>query len=182
MQGICYRTAWNWFHADKLPVRSERLPSGAIMVYPEETVESNETCVIYCRVSSHAQKESLERQRKRCEEFCLANGWKITSQVCEVASGMNDRRPKLIKLINSDAKRIVVEHKDRLTRFGFNYLEILLKRLGTEIVVINSVNDDNDDIIKDLVSIITSFCCRLYGLRRGRAKAKRIRDDVKRGD
>lgn len=71
--------------------------------------------------------------------------------------------------------RIIVENKDRLTRFGFNYIE----RLGNfEIIVVNDGDSGEDDLKKDLISVITSFCCRLYGMRRGHAKAKMIKDEL----
>jgi len=180
-QGICYQTAWIWFRDGKLPVRAEQLPTGTILVFPEEKIEKDNTCSIYCRVSSHNKKEDLERQRQRCEAFCLAKGWTITSQVCEVASGMNDKRQKLMKLLDSKATRIVVENKDRLTRFGFNYISMLAGKLGTEIVVINQTDSDKEDLMKDFVSVITSFCCRLYGLRRGRNKVREMKQELSEG-
>ena len=81
-------------------------------------------------------------------------------------------------MLDSQPTTIVVEHKDRLTRFGFNYLDQLLPRLGCELIVINRDAIDENDLMKDLVSIITSFCCRLYGLRRGHNKAKIIRKEL----
>jgi len=92
----------------------------------------------------------------------------------EVASGMNDNRKELNKLLEIKYKYIVIEHKDRLTRFGFNYLETLLFRLGTEIIVINRDREDETDLIKDFISIITSYCCRLYGMRRCETKKEKI--------
>ena len=89
---------------------------------------------------------------------------------------MNDERPKLTKLLESDEpiKRIVVEHKDRLTRFGFNYLEILAKKMNFEIVVVNKVENDKEDLIQDFISVITSFCARIYSRRRVARKTEQI--------
>ena len=87
---------------------------------------------------------------------------------------MNDNRKELNKLLEIKYKYIVIEHKDRLTRFGFNYLETLLSRLGTEIIVINRDKEDETDLIKDFISIITSYCCRLYGMRRCKTKKEKI--------
>jgi predicted site-specific integrase-resolvase len=89
---------------------------------------------------------------------------------------MNDKRKQLIRMLETNPTRIIVENKDRLTRFGFNYLDYLLKKQGCFIEVINLSKEDEEDLIKDLVSIITSFCCRLYGLRRGQNKSKRIKE------
>lgn len=173
-QGIAYITAWRWYKTGKLPVSATQTPSGAILVDP--TPPTGNSAWIYCRVSSYAKKDDLNRQVIRCEEFCYARGWEIRKVVKEIASGMNDARPKLTKLLASKPRRIVVEHKDRLTRFGFGYFEILLPMLDCELVVMNRDTVERDDLMKDLVAIITSFCCRLYGLRRGKTKAKEIRE------
>ena len=78
-------------------------------------------------------------------------------------------------MIDSNPTTIVVEHKDRLTRFGFNYLEKLLLKLNCKIIVINKDYEAENDIIKDMISIVTSFCCRLYGVRRGAKKVGLIK-------
>jgi putative resolvase len=173
-QGISYLTAWRWCRDGKMPCHWERTPSGSILVHPEDRGENLPTYT-YARVSSHDKREDLGRQNKRCADFCEANGWAVERQFKEVASGMNDSRKQLLKLFDQPKGRLVVEHKDRLTRFGFNYIETLLQRLGWEVVVINRDADDQDDLLKDLVSIITSFCCRLYGLRRGQRKAAELK-------
>lgn len=170
-QGIRYETAWRWFKAGKLPVPAIKTPTGMILVQiDEEQKPVGNGNWIYCRVSSHAKKDDLARQVERCEAFCSSRGWVIDGVVSEVASGMNDSRQKLMRLIDKKPARIIVEHKDRLTRFGFNYLETLLPKLGCEIVVMNRT-DGKDDLMQDLVAVVTSFCCRLYGKRRGTRRA-----------
>lgn len=175
-QGIGYLTAWRWFHAGTLPVKAFQTISGSILV--EDTpIQTNLNQVwIYARVSSHDKKDDLERQTERCSEFCRARGWEIQKVIKEIGSGMNDSRPKLLKLLSENPSRIVVEHKDRLTRFGFKYFEVLLPKLGCELIVINRDPEEATDLMKDLVSVITSFCCRLYGLRRGQGKIKQIKE------
>ena len=91
---------------------------------------------------------------------------------------MKDARPKLIKMLKSKPSSIVVEHKDRFTRFGFNYFEIPLPLLGCELVVMNRDSEEKDDLMKDLVAIITSFCCRLYGMRRGHAITSKVKQEL----
>ena len=178
-QGISYTTAWRWWKQGKLPVQAEQTPSGTILVTPDVSpFPSLRATWIYCRVSSHEKKDDLQRQVERCCEFCQTNGWEITHVTKEIASGMNDARPKLIKLLNQNPTRLVVEHKDRLTRFGFSYFEYFLPKLGCELVVINRDQEEQDDVFKDLVAIITSFCCRLYGLRRGHRKSKTIQRTI----
>lgn len=88
---------------------------------------------------------------------------------------MNENRKELWKMLDSEPTTIVVENKDRLTRFGFKYLENLLNRRGCTILVLNPAVSDEQDLIKDMISVVTSFCCRLYGLRRTKNKMDKIR-------
>lgn len=176
-QGITYKTGWNWFKEGKLPVKSYQTETGTIIVMADDFNENldNKTssvkeCVIYSRVSTHTKKDDLNRQSERCQEFATKNGFKIVKVYKEVASGMNDKRPKLLRMLKMTPDCIIVEHKDRLTRFGFNYLEVLLNRLGIELIVINESKTDKEDLMKDLISIMTSFCGRIYGLRKSKTK------------
>ena len=178
LQGISYVTAYRWFQNNQLPVKATQTKSGTILVEENQLINKDDKCHIYARVSSHNKKDDLERQIERCIEFCNKNGWQILSITKEIASGMNDKRPKLIKLLNSKPTKIVIEHKDRLTRFGFNYFDILLPKLNCELVVINRDYLEENDLMKDLISLITSFCCRLYGLRKGRNKANKIKEEL----
>ena len=133
---------------------------------------------VYARVSTYERKDCLDGQAQRCTEFANARGLSVDKIVKEIASGMNDKRPKLISMLDAMPTHIIVENKDRLTRFGFNYIESLLSKLGCEILVLNKDDNDETDLMKDLISIITSFCCRLYGLRRGKNKAKELKEVV----
>ena len=78
--------------------------------------------------------------------------------------------------------KLVVEHKDRLSRLGFNYIEVLLKQQGITIEVINNVDTDEEDIIQDFVSIITSYCARIYGKRRSKRKTEKIIEELKKDE
>ena len=119
---------------------------------------------IYTRVSATENQDDLEGQAHRLRDYCAAKGYPVAWVVQEIGSGVNDTRPKLLKLLtNPSVSVIVVEHKDRLTRFGYNYLEQLLKMQGRRIELINLAEDDKEDLIQDFVSIVTSFCARLYG-------------------
>jgi len=175
--GISYITAYRWFNSGKI---DGAYKVGRTIMVDESSEDdlkkkTNGKTYIYCRVSSSMNKQNLDTQAERCAQFCTANGFAVEKTYKEVASGMNDKRRKLMKLLELNPERIVVEHKDRLTRFGFNYLEVLLNKLGTELVVINRDEEDESDLIKDFVSIITSFCCRLYGLRRGQRKSSEVK-------
>jgi len=182
-QGISYLTALRWFKAGKLPVKAIQLETGTILIEEEQPIiKQEEKVVVYCRVSTSSRKDQIQYQVERCENFCIANGWKIEKTYKEVASGMNDNRKIFWKMLDSNPTKIIVENKDRLTRFGFNYLEQLLKKQGCDIVVINTSASDEEDLMRDLVSIISSFCCRLYGLRRVKNKLKQIKELVHNND
>ena len=130
---------------------------------------------IYTRVSAAENKENLEGQAKRLQDYCAAKGYPVAIVVKEIGSGVNDARPKLLKLLNDpDITLIVVAHKERLTRFGYNYIEQLLKRQNRRVEVINLAENGKEDLVQDFVSIVTSFCARLYGQRRSKRKTERI--------
>lgn len=182
--GITKQTLWNWKYQGKISF----IKCGNLNGLSQETLNSllgikdkkEEKVVIYCRVSSTANKKNLETQKERLISYCIAKGYKIHKIVCEFGSGINDKRPKLQDLLeNQDFTKIVVEHKDRLTRLGFNYLDVLLKVLGKEIEVINNAENDESDIIQDFTSIITSFCARIYGNRRSKRKTEKLIEELK---
>lgn len=176
--GVTYRTAWNWYRAGKLS--GYQTPTGTIIVTesktgPTETQPYPTKTVIYARVSAAENKSNLESQTQRLLDYCAARGYQVAQVVKEIGSGINDQRPKLLKLLTDDSvSRIVVEHKDRLTRFGFNYLDRLLRMRGREIEVINLANNGKEDLIQDFVAIVTSFCARLYGQRRAKRKTEKL--------
>lgn len=103
----------------------------------------------------------------RVERYCVARGYRIVGIVKEVGSGVNDNRKKLVKMLQRDDYHLIVcEHKDRLTRVGFNYIKVLLNSQGKEVEVINEAREEREDLMQDFISINTSFCARIYGLRR----------------
>jgi predicted site-specific integrase-resolvase len=178
LNSICYRTAYLWYRDGKIKERTEMTPSGSIFVYLDDINDKQTPIYTYSRVSSNNKKDDLKRQQERCIEFCFNKGLSITKNFKEVASGMNDNRTQFNKLLEQPIGIIIIENKDRLTRFGFNYIETLYKKLGGEIIVINRDEIEENDLMKDLVSVITSFCCRLYGMRRGYNKAKSIKENI----
>jgi putative resolvase len=129
-QGISYSTALRWWHQGA--IRGYQAPSGTIIVETEsKKASTRERVAIYARVSSAEHKENLERQAERLTHYCTVRGYQVAHVVKEIASGVNDSRPKLLALLkDQQTTRIVVEHKDRLTRFGFRYLETLLELQG----------------------------------------------------
>jgi len=179
--GISYRRAWQLFKDGKLS-NAYRLPSGTIVVIDEEKSVKNiqeKVVAIYCRVSSAENKDNLERQAERLKEYAEARGYKIAHVVKEIGSGVNDARPKLIKLLQKkDYNILLVEHKDRLTRFGFNYLKILAEEQGKVIEVVNNAEDEKEDLVQDFVAVIYSFSAKLYGLRRAKRKTEKIIQEI----
>jgi len=88
---------------------------------------------------------------------------------------VNDSRPKLLSLLKDmSVTRIVIEHRDRLTRFGFHYLEALLEAQGRTIEVVNVAENDKEDLLADLTAVVYSFTARLYGQRRAKRKTERL--------
>ena len=135
-------------------------------------VERPEWVVVYARVSSSENRDNLASQAKRMVDFCNAKGWLVNDVVKECASGLNDRRPKLQKILSEKrATKIVCEHSDRLTRFGLAYLQTLYPG---EIVIVNPVLEEEADLINDFTSLVTSFCARLYGKRRSRRNTEKL--------
>ena len=185
--GVCYRTAWNHYK-NGLIKGAYALSTGTIIVPDDALAEQEMSALnrvaIYGRVSSSENKDNLERQAERLASYAAAKGYCIIYVIKEVGSGVNDCRPKLEKLLlKDDYDIILVEHKDRLTRFGFNYLSIMAEKLGKKIEVVNhTLDNDENDIMADFTAIITSFCARLYGKRRSRRRTEKIIEDIRKDD
>lgn len=143
---------------------------------------------IYCRVSTQKQKKdgNLMRQKNRLLEYCVGKGYKVEAIFEEVASGINEKRRELHKMLSNlkGVNKIVVEYPDRLARFGFLYLEHLTKNSNVQIEVMeaNQEKDTNEEMVEDLISIITSFSARIYGARGGRKVKKTLDQLAQEGD
>ena len=171
IKSITYKTAWNHYKKDL--IENAFTDNTGHVLIPKQSENNN--CVCYARVSSNDRKNSLMDQQKKLEEFANVKDLTIIKSVKEIASGMNDNRPKLNKLLEmNDWRYLVVENKDRLTRFGFNYIKVLLERLNVTVEIVNECTDDKEDIIQDFTSIITSFCARIYGYRRTKRKTESL--------
>lgn len=137
--------------------------------------------VIYARVSSHDQRADLDRQVARLTAWASERDLAVKQVVVEVGSGLNGKRPKLRRILSDpDAKVIVVEHRDRLARFGVEHLEAALSAQGRRIVVADS-GETTDDLVRDVIEVLTSMCARLYGRRGARNRAMRALTATKRG-
>ena len=173
--GIHYKTAFNHFKQGLIK-GAYQLETGTIIVpdaVMEESKKSDYGVILYARTSSSSNKKLLEEQANRLMNYAINRGYKIAQIIKEFGSGLNDNRPKLVKiLLDNKYDKIIVEHKDRLTRFGFNWFQVLT---GNRIEVINESKTEDEDITKDLISIIHCFAAKIYGLRRSKRKAVEIK-------
>lgn len=188
MLGLKYQTVWLRYKRGQ--IKNTKFDNNRVYVCIDESeifpIKGGNKVAIYARVSDNASKDNLNRQVKRLTEYATMRGYKIVKVVKEIGSGVNDHRPKLEKLLNDhkDYSILLVEHKDRLTRFGFNYIELMMKALGKNVEVVN-LSDENSNLIEDMISIVYSFSARLYGSRRAKQikdiTSKAIKDDSSNG-
>ena len=150
-------------------------------VLPHTTVDKRRT-VAYARVSSHDQKNDLERQKQVLELYCAKQGWKF-EVIADLGSGMNYHKKGLKRLLNdvieSRVGRLVLTHKDRLLRFGAELVFSICEIKNVEIVILNQGEDTSfeEDLAKDVLEIITVFSARLYGSRS--RKNQKLIDGIK---
>ncbi len=173
LQGISYKTAWRMWKAGTLPVPAEQLPTGTVVVHAERRGTG---VALYACVSSSDQKSDLDRQLVRLTEYAIGQGMTVVDAVKEIGSGTNGHRKDLLRLLrNQEIQTIVVEHRDRLMRFGFEYLEATLAAQNRRIVVIDP-DEVTDDVVRDLHEVIVSMCARLYGKRSAEHRARKAID------
>jgi predicted site-specific integrase-resolvase len=169
-------------------LEGHRLPTGTIVIHDsmptaDAPVQTSSGVALYARVSGHDQKDDAQRQLQRLRDYAAARGYTVLTEVVEIASGLNDQRPKLTRLLaDKQIGTLLVEHKDRLTRFGFQYIEKLLANQGRTIEVINqsdtAAEDSRDELVDDFVAVITSMAARIYGRRSSKQRVKAIREAV----
>jgi putative resolvase len=173
--GVSRDTLRRWEAAGK--ISSERTPKGhrrydlnkVLGRFPISTCIKKQT-VCYARVSSHDQKEDLKRQVELLSSFCAIHGWSF-EVIQDLGSGLNYSKKGLKKLIQSiclgNIERLVLTHKDRLLRFGAELIFALCEQFGVEVILINKSEDSTfeDDLVSDVLEIITVFSARLYGAR-----------------
>jgi len=185
--GVTPKTLRVWEQQDKIhPIRTP----GNQRRYPQEEIDrllgvkrpENPRCVIYARVSSHKQATdgNLDRQRERLETYAAAQGYAVVKVFTEVASGLNEKRRKLNRLLKMTCDRqidvVVIEFKDRLARFGFRYIEQYLAAFNVTIDIANGEEPKSaqQELVDDMLAIVASFSARLYGQR-----SKKFRRKVK---
>lgn len=172
-QGVHPQTAYRWFREGTLPVPAVRV-NRAILVNVDQPAGSSAGGIgLYARVSSHDQKADLDRQVARLTQWAAGSGLPLVRMEAEVGSGMNGSRTKVRRLLSDPAvTTIVVEHRDRLGRMNTELVEAALAASGRRLVVIDGGEVD-DDLVRDMVEVLTSFCARLYGKRSARNRAQK---------
>lgn len=146
-----------------------------------KSTQTSNRVILYARVSSASNQKSLDGQIDRMRNYAAAKGYQIVDEVKEIASGINDQRPKFTKILKRhDYDILLSEHRDRLTRFGFNYIRTLLNNQGIKVEVINEITDQKQEMMDDFISIVTSFCHQLYG-RNQKKKLNQIIEDITNG-
>jgi predicted site-specific integrase-resolvase len=134
----------------------------------------NKKVIGYCRVSSHKQKDDLDRQIENVKTYMLARGYQFEI-ITDIGSGINYNKKGLNQLIdlitNSEVDKVVVLYKDRLIRFGYELIENLCDKYGTTIEIIdNTEKTEEQELVEDLIQIVTEFSCRLQGKKANKAK------------
>lgn len=161
--GLTYKTPWRLFKEGALPLPAEQLATGTILVHERPTPTNS--VALYARVSSGDLKVDLDRQMRRLRDYAAANGLRVMLEVQGIGSGLNGHRKKLLKVLsNPSISTILVEHRDRLARSGSEYIEAALASSSREVEVINDM-ECKDDLVQDMIDVLTSFCARLHGKR-----------------
>ena len=162
-----------------MPVPVEQTPTGMWLIHDPkyeampQSKSMGPRTVCYARVSSGDQKDDLQRQADRLKAFALGMGVEKPEVVTETGSGMNDKRRKLNRLLSDPTVgTIIVEHRDRLARMNAGLVESALKAQGRRIIVVDDTELD-DDLVRDMTEVLTSFCARLYGRRGARHRAEK---------
>ena len=196
--GISYSTLKQWVREGRVkPYRTTtgrwRIPYSEVERVLGLKPEVREvSAIIYARVSSSDQKGDLERQIQQLTQYCSAKGYRVVDVLSDVASGIKTNRGGLLKLfdyvVNRRVDVVVITYKDRLTRFGFEYLEYFFKQYGVGIEVIYGEEPkDYQELVEDLMAIVTSFAGKLYGMRGNKKKKltegfKKLLEEVERND
>lgn len=169
--GLSYQAAWKQFKNNMIP-GAYQLGTGTVII-PDTEIKPEYGVILYARTSSSQNKQLLEAQAERLKNYAAARGYKVKQVIKEFGSGLNDKRKLLTKVLKENKfDKIIVENKDRLTRFGFNWFQLLT---GNRIEVINETIDKDEDLVKDLISIIHCYSARIYGLRR----SQNIKNQIK---
>jgi putative resolvase len=169
--GVHYQTAYRWFRSGTLPVPARKLPTGTTLVEVPSTSDAPGGVVLYTRMSVHNQRGDLGRRLGRLTAWAAEQRLTVTDTVAEIGSGLDGNRPKLKRLLaDPTVATIVVEHRDRLARFGVEQLQAALAAHGRRVLVVDP-GQSSDDLIREIIEALTSFCAGFYGRRGARNRA-----------
>jgi len=174
-QGLHPQTAYRWLREGKLPVPATRVGPGTILVNMDAVTAPTITggVGLYARVSCHDHRADLDRQVGRLSASAAQAGLRVVRVESEVGSGMNGSRAKARRLLADPAvTALVVEHRDRLGRMNTELVEAALAASGRRLVVLDGGEVD-DDLVRDMVEVLTWFCARLYGRGSARNRAEK---------
>jgi len=172
-QGISYATARRWYEAGMLPIPARKIGGLVLIGEPAGPVHAVGQTVVYARVSSADQRPDLDRQVARVTAWATGQHLSVDRVVTEVGSALNGHRRKFLALLkDKTVSTIVVEHRDRFARFGAEYVQAALEADGRRLLVVDPAEVD-DDLVRDMTEILTSFCARLYGKRAAANRAAR---------
>ena len=174
LQGLHPQTAYRWFREGKLPVPAVRVNSRSVLVAPDAALAPARGGLgLYARVSSLDQRADLDRQVARLTSWAAQAGAPVVRVEAEVGSGVNGARAKIRRLLaDPNVQAVVVEHRDRLGRMNTELVEAALSAHGRRLVVLDPGEVD-DDLVRDMTEVLTSFCARLYGHRSARNRAEK---------
>lgn len=171
-QGVHPQTAYRWFGEGTLPVLAVRVNERTVLVSPDAVAEAGPAAFgLYARVSSHDHKPDLDRQLARLTGWAAEAGGAVVRVEGEVGSGRNGSRATVRRLlVDPKVTAVVVEHRDRLGRMNTELVESALAAHGRRLVVLDDGEVD-EDLVRDMVEVLTSFCARCYGRRSARNRA-----------
>ena len=186
---VSYDTLRGWDKSGKLPAiktsgnhrRWKQSDINEFMAVVHDEESNTEEVCIYGRVSSHEQKTKgdLDRQCQRLSEHCAKKKYKVGAIIKDVGSGLSDSRKGLKKLfglvVDRKISKVIVEYKDRLTRFQYNFFVFFFGSYGVEIEVVSKKenSDENEELVEDVMALIASFSGKLYGRRSAKRRKKK---------
>ncbi len=161
--------------AHRTPTNRRYYTHDQYLEYIGQKAGKNKLRVVYYRVSSAGQKDDLESQRQALEQFCIGAGKPVDQWLKDIGSGLNYNRKNFVALLDmverGEVSELVIAHKDRFVRFGYEWFERFCDNHGTQITVMNIESlSPEEEVTKDLLSIIHCFSSRLYGLCRYKKK------------
>ena len=180
LNGVHPKTAYAWYRNGTLGAKAEKVGARTILVEVEDDAPTppQDSCVIYARVSSHDQKDDLDRQVSRLLEYAVEKSLKVTHIHKEISSGLNENRKILSKILEDHSIKIILaERKDRIGRHNVNMIHSALKAQDRKILYMHE-QDSEESIVEDIISIMTSYAAKIHGRRSAENRAQRAMKEL----